>query len=337
MSLVLGIALALALPVSSVAETSTKKAEPFNLSRFNGGVEAWFSPFYVTETKPLREALGSGKIRKDTQVLVTETAAGRLALLTEQMAYHHIAQGVANGRPWMATFCVVCNTGVTMIPTLDGKEQLFTIAGLYNGLMMMKDLATGTLWNHFTGEAVYGKLTGHQLPVSNLSQMEASQALALDPEIRVAISDRPFVGRRAEPGNPDWEVPEYFVGTIGVEDMRRPRMDSGLGIWTAGASRYYPLQNIRKRGEVFMDDIDGRKVLIYIDPKTSVPDAIFVDSESARFKGQEIRLDNGFVVRMGTLLDKKGRIQPVDRPRLVFTRWYGFSLTFPETEIFEAD
>jgi hypothetical protein len=30
--------------------------------------------------------------------------AGRLAFLTDQMAYHHVAQGEMNGEPWMVSF-----------------------------------------------------------------------------------------------------------------------------------------------------------------------------------------------------------------------------------------
>jgi hypothetical protein len=37
-------------------------------------------------------------------VLVLETAAGQLALLQDQMAFHHIAEGRAGDKDWMATF-----------------------------------------------------------------------------------------------------------------------------------------------------------------------------------------------------------------------------------------
>ena len=63
-----------------------------------------FLPFQVSDTLALREALEGGQIREDTLVLVMDHSAGRLALLTEQMAYHHIAQGEINGEPWMVTF-----------------------------------------------------------------------------------------------------------------------------------------------------------------------------------------------------------------------------------------
>ena len=39
-----------------------------------------------------------------TAILVIETAGGRLAFLRDQMAFHHIAQGRAGDKDWMATF-----------------------------------------------------------------------------------------------------------------------------------------------------------------------------------------------------------------------------------------
>jgi len=76
----------------------------FEIGRLNSENYGAFEPFYVTETQPLGKAFEDGKVAADTRLLVTETAAGRLALLTDQMAYHHLAQGRAGGKDWMATF-----------------------------------------------------------------------------------------------------------------------------------------------------------------------------------------------------------------------------------------
>jgi hypothetical protein len=76
----------------------------FDITRLNSENYGAFEPFYVTDTQPLRKALEEGEVATDTRLLVTETAAGRLALLTDQMAYHHLAQGREGGKDWMATF-----------------------------------------------------------------------------------------------------------------------------------------------------------------------------------------------------------------------------------------
>ena len=109
-------------------------------------------------------------------------------------------------------------------------------------------------------------------------------------------------------------------------------MDIGLGVWTGSTRRYYPMELLRERGP-FIDQIDGRSVLIYVEPETAAPSAMFVSAKSARMDGRDVRLDTGSIVRMGVLLDRGGKRQTAERPQQLFTRWYGFSLTFPGSEI----
>ena len=60
--------------------------------------------FDVTTTRPLREAVDDGLLQAQTRVLVMEHSKGRLALVTDQMTYHHTAQGEIDGEPWMVSF-----------------------------------------------------------------------------------------------------------------------------------------------------------------------------------------------------------------------------------------
>jgi hypothetical protein len=86
------------------AQLPNGPAKPgFDINRFasNGGM---FKTFNVEQTESLQKALQEGKVAEDTPVLVTATASGNLALLTEQMVFHHLAQGRAGGKDWMAAF-----------------------------------------------------------------------------------------------------------------------------------------------------------------------------------------------------------------------------------------
>jgi hypothetical protein len=86
------------------AQLPNAPAKPgFDITRFssNGGI---FKTFHVEQTEPLQKVLQDGRVAQDTPVLVTATAAGNLALLTEQMVFHHLAQGRAGGKDWMAAF-----------------------------------------------------------------------------------------------------------------------------------------------------------------------------------------------------------------------------------------
>jgi hypothetical protein len=87
------------------AELPNGPAKPgFDIKRFNSAGNGWFETFHVKETRSLLKVLDEGRVAADTRVLVTQTAGGKLALLMDQMAYHHIAQGRAGGKDWMATF-----------------------------------------------------------------------------------------------------------------------------------------------------------------------------------------------------------------------------------------
>jgi hypothetical protein len=79
-------------------------ASGFDIKRFSNAGNGWFETFYVQKTERLRDALDQGKVAADTRVLVFSTAAGKLSLLTDQMAFHHLAQGTDGGKDWMATF-----------------------------------------------------------------------------------------------------------------------------------------------------------------------------------------------------------------------------------------
>lgn len=111
-------------------------------------------------------------------------------------------------------------------------------------------------------------------------------------------------------------------------------MDMGLGIWTDATRRYYPMERIRERAEAFIDELDGRKLLVYVDPDTHTPAALFVNAAGAKLQGKDIHLDTGAVVRSGVLRGSDGTRLSGERPQQIFTRWYGFSLTFPGTQVF---
>ena len=76
----------------------------FDIDRFSNMGNGFFETFYVERTESLQDVLRQGRVAADTPVVVLETAAGPLALLNDQIVFHHIAEGRAGGKDWMATF-----------------------------------------------------------------------------------------------------------------------------------------------------------------------------------------------------------------------------------------
>jgi hypothetical protein len=109
--LLLFVATAFVLPAAAIAQDSKPVDLPngptkpgFDIRRFSNVGNGWFETFYVKETEPLRKVLDEGRVAADTRVLVFQTAGGKRALLMDQMAYHHLAEGRAGGKDWLATF-----------------------------------------------------------------------------------------------------------------------------------------------------------------------------------------------------------------------------------------
>ena len=79
-------------------------APGFDITRFANVANGTFVTFFVTKTETLRDVLHAGRVAEDTRLLVTDTAAGKLAFVMDQMAFHHSAQGRAGNKDWLATF-----------------------------------------------------------------------------------------------------------------------------------------------------------------------------------------------------------------------------------------
>ncbi len=221
---------------------------------------------------------------------------------------------------------------------MDGEVRRFYEKGLYNGLFLMYDDESGSWWNHMTGEAVYGPEAGKRLPLWNLVHTTVGQALQADPQTRVALSDHQ---RARGPQSTLGEIlgrytrlPEIFPQTLGGEDGRRPRMDLGIGLWSGADARYYAVETLRAEGGAVLDTFAGRAVLVYNDPSAYAPMAQYTDADRVWWDGEIVRMSDGRYIEEGVTHAADGSRVEVDRPLQVFTRWYGFSLTFPETELY---
>lgn len=221
---------------------------------------------------------------------------------------------------------------------MRGEVHHFEYRGLYDGVTILADRETGTIWNHITGEAMYGPLAGSKLPTSNLLHTTVKQALRSFPDLEIAISDRPIAARTSRWSPWAEKIPilgDRLRGTMATEDMRRPTMDLGLGIWTERTRRYYPMETVVEQGSAVLDRLDGRGLVVYFDPEARALGAFYMEAESATWEEDVLRFDNGAYMTHGILYDARGAQLTIERPLQLFTRWYGFALTFPGTEIYE--
>ena len=224
---------------------------------------------------------------------------------------------------------------------VNGKTHHFAARGLYNGLVLLGDRESGSFWDHITGECVYGPLKGYRLEIFPLLHMNVRQALAAYPEAQAAISKQSFKQRLQSPFF-DWFrkkkngfIPPGFRKTMGEEDPRRSQMEIGLGVWTDGTHRYYPLATLRAQGGALIDEFDGRRLLVYIEPTSKTPAGLYTEATQCSWQNDTLHLDTGETIREGVLYDKQGVTETAARPIQMFTRWYGFAYTFPGCEVYQ--
>jgi len=224
-------------------------------------------------------------------------------------------------------------------PSIDGTVHTFEEHGLYDGLFLMRDDQTETYWDHMTGEAVYGPLAGTRLEVSNLLQTNVGQVLGEAPDALVALSDRDMwkdeqLGLKGLLASAGRGLNSMFSSTVEEEDDRRPTMDLGMGIWEGETSRYYPHETVVAEGNAVLDTFMGRTLLVVLDPTAYALAGYYIDADSFEWDDKILRLSDGSYLEGGVMHDASGKRMSGGRPLQVFTRWYGFSLTFPDTEIY---
>ncbi len=230
-----------------------------------------------------------------------------------------------------------------MIPKVDGKIHHFRCSGLYNGLAMIGDLETHSFWDHITGECFHGELRGKELEVrGSLIYMTVKHILKVYPDAYIAISHQTLFQKFLSQVfqwtslRPKGYMPPFFAKTMGKIDDRLPKMDIGLGVSTGEKSVYYPMNEIKSKGNALIDTLNGLKVLVYIDPISKTPAAAITGASSCKWEGDELHLDTQEILKNSRFYDEKDEVVSTNRPLQTFTRWYGFSYTFPNCDIYSG-
>ena len=111
-------------------------------------------------------------------------------------------------------------------------------------------------------------------------------------------------------------------------------MELGIGIWSGSTARYYPMPVVEEEGRAILDTLEGRSVLVYYDPTAYALIAHYTTADQVWWEDDVLRLSTGDRIENGLLFNESGDQIETETPLQVFTRWYGFSLTFPATEIY---
>ncbi len=207
---------------------------------------------------------------------------------------------------------------------------------------MLGDRETDSFWDHISGECFHGPLRGQALEVSgSLYYMKVKQVLKAYPDACIAVS-RQSLFQKCLSQVFAWSslrskgfIPRFFNKTMGEADTRLPRLDIGLGVWIDTNARYYPLERLKTHGNALFDTLNGQRILVYIDPISKVPAAIYSTASDYHWETGALHLNSHEVIKESRLYNEQEALLSMNRPSQTFTRWYGFSYTFPNCDIYK--
>jgi len=111
-------------------------------------------------------------------------------------------------------------------------------------------------------------------------------------------------------------------------------MEMGIGIWIDKEAKFYPISVLKENGNIVFDTMCNQNLLLYISPITHIPEVLYVDEiNTVYFDNNRLVFKNGNYLVSGNLYTKEGQRLNFESPNHLFSRWYGFVLTFPGCEI----
>ena len=163
---------------------------------------------------------------------------------------------------------MICNSGTAFAARVDGRRLSFEEVGITNGVFVMKDRQTGTLWSHYTGEALDGPLKGKRLDWVQLQRASTEDLLERAPRAEVPKTStmrfKKKVPRQTGRSVLGEKMPPNFAPTL-PDHLKRsvPFHAHGLGVAVGSSHRFYPLEQLYQT-EVVSDRIGEVDLVVFI-------------------------------------------------------------------------
>ena len=226
---------------------------------------------------------------------------------------------------------------------VDGERLMFDLLGLKDGVFLMRDRKTGTVWTHLDGKAIAGPLEGKRLEMIPLLQTTWESWVNEYPESTVLAYDSGYqrAYRSVVIGRSSFD--ESFYG-----DDRLPSNTLVVGVEVKDVYKGYPVSALADVGGVFNDEINGQPVVVAYDAGRGTGIAYSRDIGEGVVTFRATSGVNGALllqdVATGSTWDMSGKgvDGPLSNETLVFipsiiSEWYGWSAYHPQTDLFAEE
>lgn len=203
----------------------------------------------------------SNKVDPDRLVLGVSINGEAKAYPIRFLGYHHHIQDTVGGKPIMVTYCTVCRTGRVFEPIVNGKKEKFRLVGMDHFNAMLEDATTKSWWRQVTGEAITGKLKGHQLPEVYSTQTSLADWLQLNPNSLIMQADENFIN--SYDSTFKFENGASKSKLTGTDSLSWKDKSWVIGVKAGKESKAYDWNQLKKE-KLIQDKIGATSILIVL-------------------------------------------------------------------------
>ena len=235
---------------------------------------------------------------------------------------------------------MVCSSGVSFDPVVNGTAYTFDVAGLYKGLFVMSDRLTGSIWTHYDGTVLQGPLanTGTRLSIQPLVHTLWADWLEQYPDSLVTERVPEFLDRypQIEPGQRG--LSGNFMETLRSLDDRLPENELVIGVDNNRSAIAYVLSDLPTGPAALAIELGGLDIVVFADASLSfgLAYSAVVDGETLEFDV----VDGRYVDATDSVWDQTGAAVsgPLAGTQLEYvtsfvTEWYGWAAYHADTAI----
>ena len=238
---------------------------------------------------------------------------------------------------------MVCSSGVGFDPDIDGTVYTFDVAGIYNGLFVMSDRQTGSVWTHYDGTVLEGPLAGQgiSLTIEPMVHITWKQWTDAHPDTLVLDWYEQFASRYRDVTVGRAGLGTQFSDTLVNVDDRLAENELVVGAGVGSDFRAYVLADTGDGLAVINDVLGGEPIVVFVDAEASFGLAFWavVDGEPRTFSavGDQIVDDTGTVWSVeGIALGGSDAGASLDFVTSFVTEWYGWAAYHPTTGIHQG-
>ena len=279
--------------------------------------------FYQPKKKLLVSA-AENKVDSNRLVIGVTNNGEAKAYPIQFLGYHHQVQDTVGGKPVLITYCTVCRTGRVFEPMVNGKHERFRLVGMDHFNAMFEDATTKSWWRQVNGEAITGKLKGHQLPEVFSTQTSLSDWLQLYPNSLIMQADPAFI--KSYDSTFKYEDGSSKSKLTGTDSLSWKDKSWVIGVKAGKERKAYDWNQLKKE-RLIMDKIASIPVLIVLSKNERSFFAFERPSENSIFSLEgDTLLFNNYKLRIdGRGIDTIFTLKPLHASQEFWHSWRTFN------------